>query len=82
MKFGYFGLNVGTFQHPDAIARLVVAAEQLNFESVWTGEHVVLVDPQVPPSPAPPHSTFVDTVASQPSPQRRRPASSSARASS
>lgn len=64
MKFGYFGLNVGTFQHPDAIARLVVAAEQLNFESVWTGEHVVLVDPQVPPSPAPPHSTFVDTVAS------------------
>ena len=64
MKFGYFGLNVGTFQHPDSIARLVVAAEQLNFESVWTGEHVVLVDPQVPPSPAPPHSTFVDTVAS------------------
>ncbi len=64
MKFGYFGLNVGTFQHPDAIARLVVAAEQLNFESVWTGEHVVLVDPQVPPSPAPPHSTFVDTIAS------------------
>ncbi len=64
MKFGYFGLNVGTFQTPDSIARLVVTAEQLNFESVWTGEHVVLVDPQVPPSPAPPLSTFVDTVAS------------------
>lgn len=64
MKFGYFGLNVGTFNHPDAIERLVVAAEQLNFESIWTGEHVVLVDPQVPPSPVPPHSTFVDTIAS------------------
>lgn len=64
MKFGYFGLNVGTFQTPDSIARLVVTAEQLNFESIWTGEHVVLVDPQVPPSPAPPHSTFVDTIAS------------------
>lgn len=64
MKFGYFGLNVGTFNHPDAIERLVVAAEQLGFESIWTGEHVVLVDPQVPPSPVPPHSTFVDTVAS------------------
>jgi len=64
MKFGYFGLNVGTFDNPDAIARLVVAAEQLNFESIWTGEHVVLVDPQVAPSPVPPHSTFVDTVAS------------------
>lgn len=64
MKFGYFGLNVGTFNHPDAIERLVVAAEQLEFESIWTGEHVVLVDPQVPPSPVPPHSTFVDTIAS------------------
>lgn len=64
MKFGYFGLNVGTFNHPDAIERLVVAAEQLGFESIWTGEHVILVDPQVPPSPVPPHSTFVDTVAS------------------
>ena len=64
MKFGYFGLNVGTFNHPDAIERLVVAAEQLNFESIWTGEHVVLVDPQVPPSPVPPLSTFIDTVTS------------------
>jgi probable F420-dependent oxidoreductase len=64
MKFGYFGLNLGTFNHPDAIERLVVTAEQLNFESIWTGEHVVLVDPQVPPSPVPPLSTFLDTVAS------------------
>lgn len=64
MKFGYFGLNLGTFNHPDAIERLVLSAEQLNFESIWTGEHVVLVDPQVPPSPVPPHSTFVDTIAS------------------
>jgi len=64
MKFGYFGFNLGTFNHPDAIERLVVTAEQLNFESIWTGEHVVLVDPQVAPSPVPPLSTFVDTVAS------------------
>ena len=64
MKFGYFGLNVGTFDHPDAIERLVVAAEQLDFESIWTGEHVILVDPQVAPSPVPPHSPFVDTIAS------------------
>ncbi len=64
MKFGYFGLNVGTFADPDSIERLVVAAEQLNFESIWTGEHVILVDPQVAPSPVPPHSPFVDTIAS------------------
>jgi probable F420-dependent oxidoreductase len=64
MKFGYFGLNLGTFDHPDAIERLVVAAEQLAFESIWTGEHVVLVDPHQPPSPVPPLSPFVDTIAS------------------
>ena len=64
MKFGYFGLNVGTFDNPDAIERVVVAAEQLDFESIWTGEHVILVDPQVAPSPVPPHSPFVDTIAS------------------
>ncbi|MEZ4282175.1 MAG: TIGR03619 family F420-dependent LLM class oxidoreductase [Myxococcota bacterium] len=64
MKFGYFGLNLGTFDHPDAIERLVVTAEQLAFESIWTGEHVVLVDPHQPPSPVPPLSPFVDTIAS------------------
>ena len=64
MKFGYFGLNLGTFDHPDAIERLVVTAEQLGFESIWTGEHVVLVDPHQPPSPVPPLSPFVDTIAS------------------
>jgi len=64
MKFGYFGLNVGTFHAPESIGRLVVSAEQLGYESIWTGEHVVLVDPQVPPSPAPPHAPFVDTIAS------------------
>lgn len=64
MKFGYFGLNLGTFDHPDAIERLVVTAEQLRFESIWTGEHVVLVDPHQPPSPVPPLSPFVDTIAS------------------
>ena len=63
MKIGYFGANVGAFDGPDAIARLGRAVEELGFESLWTGEHVVLVDPQRPPSPVPPHAPFVDTVA-------------------
>ena len=63
MKIGYFGANVGAFDDPDAIARLGRAVEDLGFESLWTGEHVVLVDPQRPPSPVPPHAPFVDTVA-------------------
>jgi probable F420-dependent oxidoreductase len=63
MRIGYFGLNVGAFDNPDSIERLAATAEGVGFESVWTGEHVVLVDPQAPPSPVPPESSFVDTVA-------------------
>ncbi|HZO10189.1 MAG TPA: TIGR03619 family F420-dependent LLM class oxidoreductase [Myxococcota bacterium] len=63
MEIGYFGANLGAFHEPDAIGRLATAAEALGFESLWTGEHVVLVDPQKPPSPVPPRSPFVDTIA-------------------
>jgi probable F420-dependent oxidoreductase len=63
MQIGYFGANVGAFADPDSIGRLAATAEALGFESLWTGEHVVLVDPQQPPSPVPPRSPFVDTIA-------------------
>jgi probable F420-dependent oxidoreductase len=62
MDYGYFGLNVGALDNADGIAKVAVAAEQLGYESIWTGEHVILIDPQQPPSPVPPHSPFVDTV--------------------
>lgn len=64
MKIGYSGLNIGAFNHPDSITRLLKTAEDSGFESIWTGEHVVLVDPQKAPSPVPPHTNFVDTIAS------------------
>lgn len=64
MKIGYFGLNMGGFADPDAMNRLLRTAEGLGFESIWTGEHVVLIDPQAPPSPVPPRSPFLDTIAS------------------
>ncbi|MBW2271306.1 MAG: LLM class F420-dependent oxidoreductase, partial [Deltaproteobacteria bacterium] len=38
-------------------------AEGAGFESLWTGEHVILIDPQEAPSPVPPHAPFVDTIA-------------------
>ena len=63
MKIGCFGANFGAFDNPDAIARLATTAEDAGFESLWTGEHVVLIDPQVAPSPVPPRTAFVDTIA-------------------
>ena len=46
--------------NPDVAARVAQAAEAAGFESVWTGEHVVLPDPQAPPSPLPPLSPLLD----------------------
>ena len=59
MKFALFGINLGPSAEPAAMQRLAQAAEAAGFESVWTGEHVVLPDPQKPPSPAPPLLPFV-----------------------
>lgn len=64
MKLGLFGINMGIGSNPEICVRVAQAAEAAGFESTWTGEHVVLPDPQVPPSPLPPHHPILDpTVA-------------------
>ena len=63
MKVGFFGFNNGPLADPDAMARALRAMEDAGFESAWTGEHVVLIDPQEPPSPVPPEFPMLDTVA-------------------
>ena len=60
MKFGLFGINMNVCSNPDVAARVAQAAEAAGFESLWTGEHVVLPDPQVPPSPLPPQAPLLD----------------------
>ena len=60
MKFALFGINVGPCADPETAMRIARAAEDGGLESVWTGEHVVLPDPRVPPSPAPPTLAFLD----------------------
>ncbi|MCP5024745.1 MAG: TIGR03619 family F420-dependent LLM class oxidoreductase [Actinomycetia bacterium] len=60
MKIGVFSINMGVGASPGAIARLAPAAESAGFESLWTGEHVVLPDPQAPPSPLPPEAPMLD----------------------
>ena len=54
MKFGLFAANMGACADPVVAAKVAVAAEAAGFDSLWTGEHVVLPDPQVPPSPGGP----------------------------
>jgi probable F420-dependent oxidoreductase len=60
MKIGLFGINFGPCADPGVATRVARAAEAAGFESLWTGEHVVLPDPQVRPSPAAPDMPFLD----------------------
>jgi probable F420-dependent oxidoreductase len=60
VRFGVFGINTGPCAAPETAAKVARAAEAAGFESVWTGEHVVLPDPQAPPSPAAPGHPMLD----------------------
>lgn len=60
MKLGLFGINMSPCDDPQAAIRIARAAEAAGFDSLWTGEHVVLPDPQAPPSPVPPETPFLD----------------------
>ncbi|MEM7092124.1 MAG: TIGR03619 family F420-dependent LLM class oxidoreductase [Actinomycetota bacterium] len=60
---GIFGINFGPMADPAVMAAVAQAAEAAGYDSVWTGEHIVLPDPQAPPSPAAPETDFVDTAA-------------------
>lgn len=60
MHFGLFAINIGPCAVPDVAVRVARAAEAAGFESLWTGEHVVLPDPQAPPSPLPPEVPLLD----------------------
>lgn len=44
------------------MARGVRRAEAAGFDSVWAGEHIVLPDPQVPPSPMGPRDPALDSL--------------------
>lgn len=62
MKIGFFGINFGVCGDVDAMIRVAQAAEQAGLESVWTGEHVVLPDPRMVPSPREPQTPFLDPI--------------------
>jgi probable F420-dependent oxidoreductase len=62
MRFGLFSINAYAAAEPRTLARVARAAEAAGFESLWGGEHVVLPDPQAPPSPMAPTDAILDPV--------------------
>jgi probable F420-dependent oxidoreductase len=62
MQLGLVHVNMGPMSRPDGLADAARAAEAAGFDSVWAGEHIVLPDPQVPPSPMDPRDPALDSL--------------------
>lgn len=62
MAFGLFSMNMGACSTPDGALRVAQRAEEVGFDSLWAGEHIVLPDPQVSPSPMAPTDPILDPV--------------------
>ncbi|WP_433467748.1 LLM class F420-dependent oxidoreductase [Spirillospora sp. CA-128828] len=59
---GLFALNLHSCAEPQVAARVAKLAEDLGYDSVWVGDHVVLPSPRVDPSPAEPDAPFLDPL--------------------
>jgi probable F420-dependent oxidoreductase len=62
IKLGLFAVNSGPAVDPSVLGRLARLAEEVGYESLWAGEHVVLPDPQAPPSPMAPQDPILDPI--------------------
>ncbi len=62
VKLGLFNINMGANASRERISGVARTAEKLGFESLWAGEHIVLPDPQAPPSPMAPQDPCIDAV--------------------
>jgi len=62
VKLGLFSINMGPCSSPSELSATAAAAESAGFESLWAGEHVVLPDPRVPPSPMEPGDPALDPL--------------------
>ena len=60
VKLGLFNINMGARSRPESLVEAATSAEEAGLESLWAGEHVVLPDPQVPPSPMAPQDPALD----------------------
>jgi probable F420-dependent oxidoreductase len=62
VKIGLFAINFGTCGDPQVAVKVAQAAEAAGFESVWTGEHIVLPDPALPIFPLATETPMLDTM--------------------
>ena len=62
MQLGVFGINSGSTYGPEATIAMARLAEELGFDSIWAGEHVVVPSPRVPPSPMEPEDPILDPL--------------------
>jgi probable F420-dependent oxidoreductase len=64
VKLGLFAVNEGACIDPEVASGIARQAEAAGFESLWVGEHVVLPDPRVAPSPMEPTDPIHDPLIS------------------
>ena len=62
MTIGLFLHNRYVQSDPAAAVDVAVHAEELGYDSLWAGEHVVVPSPRVPPSPMEPDEPIFDPV--------------------
>jgi probable F420-dependent oxidoreductase len=59
---GLFGTNMGACATAEGANRIGVLAEELGYDSLWMGEHVVAPSPRVAPSPMEPDDPILDPL--------------------
>lgn len=59
---GLFGINMGACASADGAIQIGAMAEQLGYDSLWAGEHVVAPKPRVAPSPIEPEYPILDPL--------------------
>ncbi|MEU6750981.1 LLM class F420-dependent oxidoreductase [Spirillospora sp. NPDC046719] len=64
LTLGLYGLNLHACADPRGSARIAALAEELGYDSLWAGDHVVLPSPRTDPSPLDPRAPFLDAVVS------------------
>lgn len=62
MKIGLFSMTTGPCTEPEALREVGRLAEELGYDSLWGGEHVVIPDPQTPDSRMEPRERITDPL--------------------